>query len=176
MTAPVRHRRFRAGRQLDDPWRRIDDVLPEVATIYRSAVEAVGPGYYDAAQVAAWAAAADRPTELGRVLGRGLAVLRDAGGVAVAIGQIDDGGHLGLLYVRGGYGRQGHGGAVLAELLDHARGQGAAAVRVEASWFSARLFARHGFKVEAEERPVYGGVAFRRWRMRRALTRVPAGD
>jgi putative acetyltransferase len=176
MTARIRHRRFRAGRQLDEPWRRIDDVLPEVAAIYRSAVETVGPGYYDADQVAAWAAAADRPTELGRVLGRGLAVLRYTGRVPVAVGQIDDAGHLGLLYVRGGYGRQGHGGAVLAELLEHARAQGAARVTVEASWFSAHLFARHGFAVQAEERPVYGGVAFRRWRMCRVPSRATGGD
>ncbi len=165
----IHDRRFLYGRDTHDPMRRIDDVLAEVAAIYRSAVQTVGPFYYEARQVAAWAAASDKPTVLGETLGRGLALLRTVDGRPAAVGQIDCGGHVGLLYVHGDFARQGHGGQLLVQLLDHARRNGAAEATIDASFFSARVAARHGFTVEAEENPEYAGVRFRRWRMRRSL-------
>ena len=165
----IHDRRFLDGRDTHDRMRRIDDVLGDVADIYRSAVATVGPAYYDADQVAAWAGAADKPTVLGQTLGRGLAILRAVDGRPAAIGQIGADGHVGLLYVHGDFVRQGHGGQLLVQLLDHARRQGAAAATIDASHFSARLAARHGFTIEAEERPDYAGVRFTRWRMRKPL-------
>jgi putative acetyltransferase len=165
----IQDRRFLDGRDTHDPLRRIDDVLGEVAAVYRSAVEAVGPAYYDARQVAAWASAADKPTVLGQTLGRGLAILRQVDGRPAAVGQIDGGGHVGLLYVHGDFVGRGHGGQLLVQLLDHARRSGAGAATIDASFFSARLAWRHGFTVVAEETPEYAGVHFRRWRMRRSL-------
>ena len=166
---PVRDREFRNGRQVGDALYRIDDVLGDVAEVYRGAVLATGPRYYDGAQVAAWAAAAERPTELGRMLGRGLAVLRQVAGRPAAVGQIDDGGHIGLLYVHGDFGRQGHGTAMLQRLIAHARQEGARELSVDASYFSARLFAKHGFTADYEEHAAFGGQRFRRWRMRRPV-------
>jgi len=165
----IQDRRFLDGRDTHDPLRRIDDVLAAVAAIYRSAVESVGPAYYDAQQVAAWAAAADKPTVLGQTLAGGLTLLRTVDGRPAAVGQVDAGGHIGLLYVHGGFVRQGHGGQLLVQLLDHARREGASEAAIDASFFSARLAARHGFAVVAEEHPDYGGVRFTRWRMRRSL-------
>lgn len=167
--SPIHDRRFLDGQDTHDPLRRIDDVMTDVAAIYRSAVETVGPAYYDAKQVAAWAAAADKPTVLGQALAAGLAILRSADGRPAAVGQISAGGHVGLLYVQGDFAGQGHGGQLLIQLIDHARRQGAASATIDASYFSARLAARHGFTVVAEERPDYGGVRFTRWRMRKAL-------
>ena len=165
----IHDRRFLDGRDTHDPMRRIDDVLADVAAIYRSAVQTVGPFYYDARQVAAWAGAADKPTVLGETLGRGLAILRQVDGRPAALGQIDGGGHIGLLYVHGDCVGRGHGGQLLVQLLDHARRNGAAEATIDASFFSARLAARHGFTVEAEENPEYAGVRFRRWRMRKTI-------
>jgi ribosomal protein S18 acetylase RimI-like enzyme len=165
----IHDRRFLDGRDTHDPMRRIDDVLTEVAAIYRSAVETVGPAFYDAEQVSAWAAASDKPTVLGETLGRGLSLLRTVDGRPAAVGQIDGGGHVGLLYVHGDFACQGHGGQLLVQLLDHARRSGADTATIDASHFSARLAARHGFTVEAEENPEYAGVRFRRWRMRKQL-------
>jgi putative acetyltransferase len=167
--ALIRDRRFRDGRSCDDPAARIDDVLPAVAAIYRSAVETLGPAYYDAAQVRAWAAAADKPTVLGETLASGLTILRTVESAPAAVGQVSDAGHIGLLYVHGAYTRQGHGDALLTQLIDHAARMAAPSVTIDASSFSARLCARHGFTVVAEERPDYGGVRFERWRMRRNL-------
>jgi putative acetyltransferase len=161
--------RFYNGRQQDDPVRRIDDVMADAAAVYRGAVAATGPDYYDPEQVATWAGAADAPTELGRMMAGGLSVLRYVGGRPAALGQIGDAGHLGLLYVHGAVARQGHGGALLAVLVDHARSRGAREVTVDASWFSARLLAKHGFAVVYEELAEFGGLRFRRWRMRRDL-------
>ncbi|WP_200343145.1 GNAT family N-acetyltransferase [Rhodovibrio sodomensis] len=165
----IHDRRFLDGRDTHAPMARIDDALPAVAAIYRSAVQTVGPAYYDADQVAAWAAAADNPTALGETLARGLAILRTVDGWPAALGQVGANGHVGLLYVHGDFGRQGHGGQLLVQLLDHARRNGAAQATIDASRFSARLAARHGFRVEAEERPEYAGVRFTRWRMRKPL-------
>jgi putative acetyltransferase len=165
----IHDRRFLDGRDTHDPMVRIDDVLPDVAAIYRSAVATVGPAYYDADQVAAWAGAADKPTVLGQTLGRGLAILRTVDGRPTAVGQIGTDGHIGLLYVHGDVVRQGHGGQLLVQLLDHARRQGAAEATIAASHVSARLAARRGFTVVAEERPEYAGVHFTRWRMRKTL-------
>ncbi|WP_051431749.1 GNAT family N-acetyltransferase [Rhodovibrio salinarum] len=165
----IRDRRFLDGRDIQDPMARIDDVMGEVADIYRSAVGTVGPAYYGAEQVAAWARAADKPTVLGQVMASGLALLRTVNGRPAALGQVSHGGHIGLLYVHGAFTRQGHGAQLLVQLTDHARRQGAVALTIDASYFSARLAARHGFIVEAEERPDYAGVRFTRWRMRLTL-------
>ena len=165
----IHDRRFLNGRYTHDPMARIDDVLQPIAAIYRSAVATVGPAYYDAEQVAAWAGAADKPTVLGETLSRGLAILRTVDGRPAAIGQIGADGHVGLLYVHGDFVRQGHGGQLLVQLLDHVRRQGADAATIDASYFSARLAARHGFEVIAEENPEYAGVRFTRWRMRKRL-------
>jgi putative acetyltransferase len=165
----IHDRRFIDGRDTHDAMRRIDDVLGDVAAIYRSAVQTVGPTYYDPEQVAAWAGAADKPTVLGETLARGLTILRHVDGRPAAIGQIDTAGHVGLLYVHGDYVRRGHGGQLLAQLLDHARRHGATQATIAASHVSARLAARQGFTVVAEERPDYAGVRFTRWRMRKTL-------
>lgn len=166
-TPKVRDVIFLNGRQQDDPLRRIDDVLVDVAEVYRSAVETVGPEYYDARQVAAWAEAASKPTELGRVLGRGFAVVRYIGGHPAAVGQIDDQGHIGLLYVHDKRVRQGHGAALLQLLLAYAWARNVQKVTVDASYFSARLFEKHGFTPDYEEKAEFGGQWFQRWRMGR---------
>jgi putative acetyltransferase len=166
----IHDRRFLNGRDTHDPMVRIDDLLQPIAAIYRSAVATVGPAYYDAEQVAAWAAAADKPTVLGQTLARGLMILRAVDGRPAAVGQIGADGHVGLLYVHGDCVRQGHGGQLLVQLLDHARRQGATQATIDASHVSARLAARHGFSVEAEQRPEYAGVHFTRWRMRKTLS------
>jgi GNAT superfamily N-acetyltransferase len=165
----IHDRRFLDGRDTHDAMRRIDDVLADVADIYRSAVQTVGPAYYDADQVAAWAGAADKPTVLGDTLARSLTILRRIDHRPAAVGQIDTAGHIGLLYVHGDVVRQGHGGQLLVQLLHHAGRQGAAEATIAASHFSARLAARQGFTVVAEERPEYAGVHFTRWRMRKTL-------
>jgi putative acetyltransferase len=165
----IHDRRFLNGRDTHDPMVRIDDLLQPIAAIYRSAVATVGPAYYDAEQVAAWAAAADKPTVLGQTLARGLMILRAVDGRPAAVGQIGADGHVGLLYVHGDCVRQGHGGQLLVQLLDHACRQGATEATIAASHVSARPAARHGFTVVAEERPEYAGVHFTRWRMRKIL-------
>jgi ribosomal protein S18 acetylase RimI-like enzyme len=96
-------------------------------------------------------------------------ILRAVDGRPAAVGQIGADGHVGLLYVHGDFGRQGHGGQLLVQLLDHACRQGATEATIAASHVSARPAARHGFTVVAEERPEYAGVHFTRWRMRKIL-------
>lgn len=174
-TPRVRDVIFLNGRQQDDPLRRIDDALGDVAEIYCSAVETVGPAYYDPRQVTAWAEAAEKPTELGRVLSQGFAVIRYIRGCPTAVGQIDDQGHIGLLYVHGQQNRKGHGTALLQRLLAYAWARNARQVTVDASYFSARLFEKHGFTVNYEEKAEFGGQQFQRWRMQRSFSTLSDG-
>lgn len=77
--------------------------------------------------------------------------------------------HIAYLYCHPVRAGQGLAAALLARLEDHAAGQGASVLRVEASAVARPVFARAGFRVIEEERARRHGLDFLRYRMEKRL-------
>jgi putative acetyltransferase len=160
--------------------------------VYRDAVLSQTPGLYSPEQVRAWAGHAEAGVDAGGMAaalaglerGYGLASLggADSTGASTpattraieAFGLLDPPQdkhcRLALLYCRGRSSRQGRASAILAGLELWARQRGCRQLHTEASQLSRPLLERHGWRVEREERLVFAGEPFVRWRMIRNLS------
>jgi hypothetical protein len=154
------------------------DALVEV---YRDAVLSQTQGLYSQAQIEAWAWHAHRSGALQQPLleGFGLASTGEAspaadrsedgrpmaGGTIEAFGILHPPDRLALLYCRGRSNRQGRSSAILQALEQRAALQGIPRLRTEASQLSRPLLSRRGWQVENEERLLFAGEWFLRWRM-----------
>ena len=143
------------------------DTLVEV---YRDAVLSQTQGLYTPAQIEAWAHHAGRSAALQLPLreGYGLASAGD-GGPIEAFGILHPADRLALLYCRGRSCRQGRSSAILQALEQRAARQGVPQLRTEASQLSRPLLQRRGWQVEQEERVLFAGEWFQRWRMIKPL-------
>ena len=143
------------------------DALVEV---YRDAVLSQTQGLYTPAQIEAWAHHAGRSAALQLPLreGYGLASAGD-GGPIEAFGILHPPDRLALLYCRGRSCRQGRSSAILLALELRAARQGLPLLRTEASQLSRPLLQRRGWQVEQEERVLFAGEWFQRWRMIKPL-------
>lgn len=149
----------------------------ELEAVYRDAVLSQTPGLYGPEQVRAWARhAATEPAVLACLeRGYGLASLAGPDPAPIeAFGVLDPpdgpGCRLALLYCRGRACRQGRAGAIHDGLEHWARQRGCRELRTEASQLSRPLLERRGWRVEQEERLIFAGQPFLRWRMIKALT------
>jgi len=141
--------------------------------VYRDAVCSQAAGLYTPAQVAAWAGLPTRSGALEQALrdGFGLASTggtgagAEAGDPIEAFGILDPPDRLALLYCRGRSCRQGRSSAILTALEHHATVQGIPRLRTEASQLSRPLLTRRGWRVVTEERVLFAGEWFKRWRM-----------
>jgi putative acetyltransferase len=147
--------------------------LDQVLEVYRDAVLSQAPGLYSPAQVTAWAGNAERDPSVREALLRGHGLLSCAEqdpAVIEAFALLEPADRLSLLYCRGRSCRQGRSRQLLNHLELHARRTGIRQLRTEASQLSRPLLERLGWQVESEERLIFAGAAFERWRMIRSLT------
>ena len=145
-----------------------------LVAVYRDAVLSQTPGLYNPDQVRAWAEHAGRTPAVLTCLerGYGLASL-GATGTIEAFGILDPSEaercRLALLYCRGRACRQGRASAILAGLEHWASERSCRELHTEASQLSLPLLERRGWRVEREERLIFAGQPFQRWRMIKAL-------
>jgi putative acetyltransferase len=153
--------------------------------VYRDAVLSQTQGLYSQAQIEAWAWHADRSGALQQPLreGFGLASTGETapgadrsgdgrpmdGNTIEAFGILHPPDRLALLYCRGRSSRQGRSSAILQALEQRADQLGIPQLRTEASQLSRPLLLRRGWQVEEEERVLFAGEWFQRWRMIKAL-------
>jgi putative acetyltransferase len=156
-----------------------------LVAVYRDAVLSQTAGLYSPVQITAWAHHAARSGALLEPLreGYGLASLGSwaagadrfaedrprAGSPIEAFGVLHPADRLALLYCRGRSCRQGRSSAILQALERYACGQGISQLRTEASQLSRPLLMRHGWQEEEEERVLFAGAWFLRWRMIKPL-------
>lgn len=144
----------------------------QVLALYSAAVHSQCPGYYSPQQVHAWAGHASPDGAVAQALERGWSLVnpvRPGSNALAAFAVLEPIERLSLLYCDGRWSRQGRAGALLQALEQHARDQGVARLRTEASQLSRPLLLRHGWQIDAEETVLFAGVAFTRWRMVKAL-------
>jgi GNAT superfamily N-acetyltransferase len=145
----------------------------ELIAVYRDAVLSQTAGLYRPEQVQAWAHHAGRDPQALRCLERGYGIASLAGAAIEAFGILDPpaGEHcrLALLYCRGRSCRQGRATALLERLEAEAGRQGCRLLHTEASQLSRPLLERRHWQVEREERLIFAGQPFLRWRMIKPL-------
>lgn len=145
----------------------------QVAAVYRDAVISQAEGLYSQAQIAAWANHAHTSSAIHEALHRGYGLASCAANnqnIIEAFGVLDPPQRLSLLYCRGSASRQGRGRLILQSLESHAWQQGYRELHTEASQLSKPLLLRLGWQIDAEEKVIFAGEPFHRWRMIKDLS------
>ncbi|MGD9572929.1 MAG: GNAT family N-acetyltransferase [Thermoleophilia bacterium] len=138
-------------------------------------MEVIGARDYTPDQVAAWAALAPSPETLRARFrdGRTALVAVDDADRPVAYGDVEQDGHIDLLYCAPQAAGRGIGAAIATRLEEAARAAGATRMTVEASEAARRLFLRRGFR-ELHRRDLdLGGVAIHNVAMEKDLGAEP---
>lgn len=130
-----------------------------LSAIYRRAVFQLGPRAYRPDQVAAWLSIAPDAGMLHQIYTDGRHAIVAANGANGLIGFADlaDTGHIRFLYVDPDHAGRGIGGALVKNLLEHARDAGVSSVHSDASELARRVFERAGFScVSRQEHEIEG--------------------
>ena len=119
--------------------------VPDLAEIFRAAIEELTAEDYTEAQQAAWASAADDEEEFGQKLSGALTLVATFGGAAVGFASLADNKKIDMLYVHPAAAGQG-AGALLADALEKlAGGRGSTELTVDASDSARGFFEKRGF-------------------------------
>ena len=151
--------------------------LPQLLSVYGTAVRSQCGPYYAPEQVQAWAEHGQPGGELAATISRGWTLVNPVAASdsrIAAFAVLDPSDRLALLYCDGRWSRQGRGAALVQALECEARQRGVQRLRTEASQLSRPLLQRLGWQIEANETVPYAGVLFERWRMIKTLNLAAA--
>lgn len=158
MTPGVTIRRYRAG-----------DAAPLCTLFFRS-VREIGPAKYDEAQVGAWACdVPDAAAWDARMSENETFVAVDDDGVQLGWIELEDNGHVDMLYCAPEAARRGVAARLYAEAEALARERGLTHLTTDASRFAESFFLKHGWRVDARETVTRFGVDIQRARMSKRL-------
>ncbi|SLN64291.1 GNAT family N-acetyltransferase [Oceanibacterium hippocampi] len=138
-----------------------------LAELYTASVHGLAHTRYRPAQLAAWAPQPPDHDAWRRRLDEITVLVAELDGeLAGFIGYADDG-HIDLLFVSPAFPRRGIATALYRDAETRLKRLGVTAFHTEASELARPFFERQGFHVEAPETVSRGGVALRRYRMRK---------
>lgn len=142
-----------------------------LARIFVKAVLATGLRAYSAAQTAAWAAKAATPEEVHARCtdGRSVFVADAAGSGAVAFIDLEEDGHIDMLFCLPEFDGRGLGAALYEELEAEAARRRIGRLYVEASEVARPFFERRGFRLVRRHDFEIDGVAMHNYDMEKAL-------
>lgn len=150
------------------------DYLPtdaeSLAAVYRDAARNLGRQGYTDAQTRVWALHPEDLEQFRAALSAGRTICAVVDGSPVAFGQLHPADHLAYLYCHSAHARRGYASTILANLEAHAVANRVSTLQVEASGVARPFFARLGYRVIEEERPVRHGLEFPRFKMKKELT------
>lgn len=141
----------------------------ELAALFRAAIGTLAASHYDAAQRAAWASSAADLASFDARLARGVTLVAERGGAAIAFAQLAPVDHVEMLYVAPAWARRGVGGALIAQLERIARASKASLLSVDASAISRPVFERAGFSLISTESVLRDGVSLPRFHLCKPL-------
>jgi putative acetyltransferase len=131
---------------------------PILACLFFETVRAVNLKDYSPEQVRAWAPEVpDAEAWHERMSGR-CTLVAEWGGEVVGFAELEEGGHLDMLYVRADAVGRGVGTRLLATIEEEARRRGMRCIFTEASITARPVFERRGYRVVREQRVVVRGV------------------
>jgi putative acetyltransferase len=131
--------------------------VPDVAEIFRAAVEDLTADDYSEAQRGAWVSAADDEEEFGEKLAGELALVASYGGAVIGFASLADNTRIDMLYVHPAAAGQ-RAGAMLCDALEKlAAARGAKELTVEASDSARGFFEKRGFVARSRNTVSLGG-------------------
>ena len=140
-----------------------------ICRLFFETVRAVNLGDYSPEQVRAWAPAVSGPDAWhGRMSGRHTLVA-DEDGEVVGFAELEEDGHLDMLYCRKDAVGRGVGSGLLAAVEERARGLGVGRISTEASITARPFFERHGFAVLRRNTVLREGIGLTNFSMEKAL-------
>lgn len=147
-----------------------------VRSIFIDAVTGIAPSGYSTAQVESWAAEAGSVADTHARCSDGRLVLiaADPADNPVAFTDLEDDGHIDMLFCTPGWAGRGVASALYRELETLARRQNMKHLHVEASEIARPFFARHGFILTRRNDFEIGGVAIHHYTMEKPLLQVRA--
>lgn len=137
--------------------------------VFQRAVRETASAHYDARQIAVWAPDDIDLAEWGRRRAAVSTRVAEIDGRIVGFTDLDDAGHVDMLFVHPSLGRRGVASALFETVLADARRAGLAALTVEASLTARAFFEQNGFALVARQEVDRGGVRLTNFCMRRAL-------
>jgi putative acetyltransferase len=140
-----------------------------ICRLFYETVRTVNLGDYSPEQVRAWAPEVPDPDAWhGRMSGRHTLVA-DEGGEVVGFAELEEDGHLDMLYCRKDAVGRGVGSGLYAAVEERARGLGIGRISTEASITARPFFERRGFAVLRRNTVLQGGIGLTNFSMEKAL-------
>lgn len=141
--------------------------------IYRDTVRRIGPDFYTASQVEAWAAYPEDVDDFAHRLSRGHTLIVDTNGTVQAFAQLDPIDFVSFIYTSADVARQGVGTRLLNTLEDYAFSRGVVTIRTEASRIARAFFHKRGYQVENLLHLTHFGVEFEWYCMAKTQASIP---
>lgn len=140
-----------------------------ICRLFYETVRAVNLGDYSPEQVRAWAPEVPDPDAWhGRMSGRHTLVA-DEDGEVVGFAELEEDGHLDMLYCRPDAVGRGVGSRLYAAVEERARGLGVGRISTEASITARPFFVRRGFRVLRRNTVLREGTELANFSMEKAL-------
>lgn len=128
--------------------------------IYRDTVRRIGPDFYTAKQVEAWAVYPVDVEDFARRLSSGYTLVAEEDGRIQSFAQLDPLDFISFIYTSADVVRRGIGTRLCDALEDHAFTKGATMIRTEASRIAKLFFLKRGYRVNRILNLTHFGVDF----------------
>jgi len=140
-----------------------------ICRLFYETVHAANLGDYWPEKVRAWAPVLPDPAAWHERMSVRHTLVAEEGGEVVGFAELEDDGHLDMLYCRPGAVGRGVGSGLYAAVEERARGLGVSRVFTEASITARPFFARHGFAVLRRNTVLREGIGLTNFSMEKAL-------
>ncbi len=145
-----------------------DDTGP-ICRLFYETVRTVNLGDYSPEQVRAWAPEPPDPAAWHERMSGRHTLVAEEGGEVVGFAELEESGHLDMLYCRADAVGRGVGSLLYAAVEERARGLGLGRISTEASITARPFFARRGFAVLRRNTVWRQGTALTNFSMEKAL-------
>ncbi len=143
---------------------------PEIVRLFFETVRSVNRADYSEGQIEAWAPSTPDPDEWHSRMVARRTLVAEEGGEVTGFAELEDDGHLDMLYVRGDAVGRGVGRRLYEAVEREARACGLGRIFAEASITARPFFEREGFRVVREQRVSRRGVSLTNFVVEKDLT------
>jgi putative acetyltransferase len=141
----------------------------EIARLFYETVRSVNREDYSEEQVKAWAPGVPGPDEWHARMAARKTLVAEEGGEVVGFAELEEDGHLHMLYLREDAVGRGVGRGLYGAVEREAKAEGLRRIFTEASITARPFFERRGFRVVREQTVVVRGVAMTNFAMEKPL-------
>jgi putative acetyltransferase len=145
------------------------DDISGIASLFHDTVRRVNSHDYAPAQIEAWAGVRPNEEKWRARKAKRTTFVDEQDGAIRGFAELEEGGHVGAVYVNADYQNQGIASRLLERIELEAAIQGVDCLYTEASITAQPFFERRGFETIAAQDVEYAGTTFRNYRMRKRM-------